>query len=806
MDADRPLARRRLAVRRTPPFVRRSSFGECRALPGRLALGVSFVVALLFVLLLGDPSTAAAQGDDGEIVVDSLVVSCPGMGRVDITLLNLDDDDAIAVVRFDQIVRRVTVPADDSVVTTITGRPDGTRPLSVDGQEIEDVQIRCLSGYAINDQVATPSVFNFLNSAGTRSFALNSSGLRSSFEPGESAGCVHPAATGSQWYRGITPGSSLAFTSSGNATVGVYINTSPSAPGVIGDLRRLDCVEIADLPDVDVIPGTEVWLQVSGPPLTAIAIVASDVPVLTFTVDVECFAAGGLIETVVTNQSAADVLTTVGLLSFPGEIDRSRVLEPGESAVVRVGSRRDGRHIVSVNGGNSRQTWVECSPNTGPNDTIATAEDIDLVAGESVGVQVAAGTFGHDLRELDQPDCFKIEKGTAWFKVVAPADSLLISGFDDQWVGLFRSTVGNPTRLDQLIPLSCGEPERSPRARTVVGTSYWIAVSEDFGQEFRIQAVMAPVNDMLADARELDGYDEVPDAFARVQTGEPLDCFGPSIADSDFGTLWWKWTATDALFDPHLLSFDPQTEVGFQVGLDVAVYSSTQPNPTFGDLTENACLQSRDGVQTPVTPGQTYWLQVRPEGAGQTAISIDATDISLTVTASCLAGRGRIDVDVANASAFDLEGRVGIRGSTAYFQRDVVASAGEDGRVSVTGRSDGRYTVTVRLGTEVVRDSTATVACADITDPVAVDPVVLNQSCLAGNGRIDIDLNSQAAGLYRLELSGPVSTIIRNLTIQRDGTFTVTGRPDGSHRATVVRASDAVLIFDETFVIGCDAD
>lgn len=108
----------------------------------------------------------------------------------------------------------------------------------------------------------------------------------------------------------------------------------------------------------------------------------------------------------------------------------------------------------------------------------------------------------------------------------------------------------------------------------------------------------------------------------------------------------------------------------------------------------------------------TYVVQVAAVGLDATTtleVDCDGSENSTdpTVVASCLAGRGRIDVTLPTTNA-DIAYRVEFPG---LAPRERLVPAPSTGRITITGRVDNDYTVTVFADDVEVLSTTITVSC-----------------------------------------------------------------------------------------------
>lgn len=99
------------------------------------------------------------------------------------------------------------------------------------------------------------------------------------------------------------------------------------------------------------------------------------------------------------------------------------------------------------------------------------------------------------------------------------------------------------------------------------------------------------------------------------------------------------------------------------------------------------------------------------------------------ITSSCLAGNGRVDIEITNESAVSRTYSADIGHLPT---RERLVRAGETATITATGRADGRLPVMVRHGTVELRTDRLSVDC----DP---DIAAIGRSrCVQGEGRLDV--------------------------------------------------------------------
>lgn len=106
----------------------------------------------------------------------------------------------------------------------------------------------------------------------------------------------------------------------------------------------------------------------------------------------------------------------------------------------------------------------------------------------------------------------------------------------------------------------------------------------------------------------------------------------------------------------------------------------------------------------------TWWRGQMRENLVRFDCDSDASDPA-TVQSTCLAGRGRLDLDVGNPSDMDAVATATLTGRTNLAPRELELSANQRGTITWTGRPDGNYTVNVFVGGREVAIN-ASVSCS----------------------------------------------------------------------------------------------
>lgn len=211
---------------------------------------------------------------------------------------------------------------------------------------------------------------------------------------------------------------------------------------------------------------------------------------------------------------------------------------------------------------------------------------------------------------------------------------------------------------------------------------------------------------------------------------------------------------------------------------------------------------TRDGqefARSELIDGVAHLATSTPVGAGfvRCAFVPDLdTRTQIYPTVSCLAGNGRIDVNIQTMDSLEYTLRVG---NLTPRVRNV--EAGDWWRSPVTGRSDGPIPVQVTVHGVTVLDTVLTVACDDgpvVTSP-EVQPIV---ACRGGNGFVVFQFanpTSESRG-YVIEFTGVAN---RSTTAAPFGATVrgVSGRADGTYDYRVRVAG--VLIADGAVTVDC---
>lgn len=163
----------------------------------------------------------------------------------------------------------------------------------------------------------------------------------------------------------------------------------------------------------------------------------------------------------------------------------------------------------------------------------------------------------------------------------------------------------------------------------------------------------------------------------------------------------------------------------------------------------------------------------------------------VTVVSSCLAGRGRIDVNIANPTDASQDYRVELEEDRVGAEGfELVRTRRVDGRdwwrLPVTGRLDGAYSVTVHRGDERAASTRTTVSCAPGAERVDEPEVQVVNACRNGLGYILFLLSNDTAATrsWVIEFTG-VPNRSTSAAPYGQTVRAVTGRPPGTYTATI---------------------
>lgn len=237
--------------------------------------------------------------------------------------------------------------------------------------------------------------------------------------------------------------------------------------------------------------------------------------------------------------------------------------------------------------------------------------------------------------------------------------------------------------------------------------------------------------------------------------------------------------------------------------IDVAITNASDNDKSYtvavGSITRTVTIPANETEKVAVSG--------RPDGPFLTTVSDGATEIynetltvncspnvEVTIENSCLANNGRLDFFLKNITNETATYTVEV-GNLAPRRRAILPAQSK--RVTVTGRPDADFPVTVKRDGVTIKTDTITVDC----DPNI--PALVKTSCLAGNGRIDTALMNLTSTRSRFEVTvSGLAPRSRMLNAGASNRVAITGRPDGDYTVTVTR--DGTAIHNETVTIACD--
>ena len=175
----------------------------------------------------------------------------------------------------------------------------------------------------------------------------------------------------------------------------------------------------------------------------------------------------------------------------------------------------------------------------------------------------------------------------------------------------------------------------------------------------------------------------------------------------------------------------------------------------------------------------------------------------IVLVSSCLAGNGRIDLNIVNTETASSVYRLQV--NNLVRQRDVLFE--NWGRLSITGRPPGSYSITVKRDGQEILSETVELNCTATNPPVSSPEVTVVNSCLETNGLTN--------GLVLFQMVNPTSSS-RPYVIEFDGVANrsttaagygqavrgTSGRPDGVYKYRVRTGS--TVIEEGALDVDCD--
>lgn len=215
-------------------------------------------------------------------------------------------------------------------------------------------------------------------------------------------------------------------------------------------------------------------------------------------------------------------------------------------------------------------------------------------------------------------------------------------------------------------------------------------------------------------------------------------------------------------------------------------------------------------------------LDIRRSGSSLTATfaprSISVIDIGeqvgvgvrATVTQTCVARDGRFVVDLTNLGSTNetvevLTTRIGTYAGVQLPEQVISVPAGTTRQTVVASRADGLYRV--RTQSSDPMHTAIDVLAVDCDNPPTPPNVSVGVSCLAENGRVDVNVTNDSPITESFAITvGSLRTRERNVPGNETGRVTTTGRADGPLQVRVARTSNsATPEFTTTVNVNCDA-
>lgn len=174
--------------------------------------------------------------------------------------------------------------------------------------------------------------------------------------------------------------------------------------------------------------------------------------------------------------------------------------------------------------------------------------------------------------------------------------------------------------------------------------------------------------------------------------------------------------------------------------------------------------------------------------------------VEANLVSSCLAGNGRVDLNIVNTQTATSEYRLELQGqsprqSTVLFE--------DWGRMPITGRPDGSYTTVVKRDSVIIMSKNVEINCDDPSPTVSSPEVTIVDACRAGNGQVFFQMVNPTSSnrAYVIEFDGVPN---RSTTAAPFGQALrgTTGRPDGVYNYLVRTGS--TVVDTGTVEVDCD--
>ena len=216
-------------------------------------------------------------------------------------------------------------------------------------------------------------------------------------------------------------------------------------------------------------------------------------------------------------------------------------------------------------------------------------------------------------------------------------------------------------------------------------------------------------------------------------------------------------------------------------------------NVVFMPLPDLAEPNNNPGQATAIISGQTLSNSIAPVG------DVDRFEFTLTQAASITLQTARDGTAVSYDTFIELFNSAGV-----LLGSDDNGGAGRWSKLTLNVPA-GTYQASVSssISSKVIPSYTVTLNVDGSSDVTPQAEINLVSSCLAGNGRIDLNIvNTETVNsLYTLQLNNFFRQ--RSVLFENWGRFSITGRPPGIYSATVER--DGQEILSETVTVNCAA-
>jgi len=191
---------------------------------------------------------------------------------------------------------------------------------------------------------------------------------------------------------------------------------------------------------------------------------------------------------------------------------------------------------------------------------------------------------------------------------------------------------------------------------------------------------------------------------------------------------------------------------------------------------------------------------------GATVVAAEAQNVvrpqEVTIAVSCLAGNGRVDVNIINVGDTAAAYRIEFTGLSA---RQLTVPAGDWWRMPITGRPDGTFPMQILRDGVPVSNTAVTIGC-DVEEPLLTLPEVqVINACRGANGYILFQfINDSSADKPYLIRFGAIPNRSTTAVANGQSVRAVTGRPDGAYSYQIV--SGAAVVETGAVVVDCDPD